>query len=72
MTQPKLSNTELIDLLATGYKGPEICAMYSMKKEAFERRMERLKAKHQCKTVTQLVVKVKLSGVSTTDVQPNY
>lgn len=68
----KLTNPELIDLLAAGYKGPEICKMYSMKTATYERRMERLKAKHQCKTVTQLVVKVKLSGVSTTDVQPNY
>ncbi len=68
----KLTNTELIDLLAAGYKGPEICTMHTMKKEAFERRMERLKAKHDCKTVTQLVVKLKTSGVSTTDVQPNY
>lgn len=72
MPTPKLTNAELIDLLAAGLKGPEICAMHAMKKEAFERRMERLKAKHECKTVTQLVVKLKLSGVNTTDVQPNY
>lgn len=72
MTQPKLPTTELIDLLASGYKGPEICQMHSMKIQAFERRMERLRAKHKCKTVTQLVVKLKLSGISTTDVQPNY
>lgn len=69
---PKLTNAELIDLLAAGYKGPEICQMRDMKIQAYERRMERLKAKHECKTVTQLVVKLKISGVSTTDVQPNY
>lgn len=69
---PKLTNNELIDLLAAGYKGPEICKSHGMKKAAFERRMDRLKTKHKCKTVTQLVVKMKLSGVSTTDVQPNY
>lgn len=71
MTQPKLSTTELIDLLAAGYKGPEICQMRGMKIQAFERRMERLKVKHKCKTVTQLVVKLKLSGISTTEEQPN-
>lgn len=69
---PKLTNTELIDLLAAGLKGPEICQAHGMKKAAFERRMDRLKVKHKCKTVTQLVVKLKLSGVSTTDAQPNY
>jgi DNA-binding CsgD family transcriptional regulator len=68
----KLSNTELIDLLAAGHNGPEICQMRDMKIRTFERRMERLRAKHKCKTVTQLVVKLKLSGVSTTDEQPNY
>lgn len=68
----KLTNNELIDLLASGHKGPEICTMYMMKKSAYERRMERLKAKHSCKTVTQLVVKMKISGVNTTDIQPNY
>lgn len=72
MSTPKLTNSELIDLLAAGYKGPEICETYSMKMSAFRRRMERLKAKHKCKTVTQLVVKMKLSGVSTTDAQTNY
>lgn len=68
----KLTNNQLIDLLASGHKGPEICAMYTMKKSAYERRMERLKTKHRCKTVTQLVVKIKLGGVNATDAQPNY
>ena len=68
----KLTNDQLIDLLAAGFKLPEIGQMYEMKKSALERRMERLKTKHKCKTVTQLVVKLKLSGVNTTYAQPNY
>lgn len=64
MTTPKLTNSQLIDLLAAGYKLPEIGQMHSMKKPALERRMERLKAKHDCKTVTQLVVKLKAGGES--------
>lgn len=68
----KLTTSELIDLLAAGYKGPEICQMHGMKKATFERRMDRLKIKHKCKTVTHLVVKLKVSGESTTKEQPNY
>lgn len=62
---PKLTNEQLIDLLAAGYKLPEICQMHNMKLFTLERRMEKLKAKHNSRTVAQLVYKVKLSGVST-------
>lgn len=68
----ELTDEKLIDLLAEGYKGPEIQKMYDILLYTFERRMERLKTKHKCRTVTQLVVKLKLSGGYTTDVQPNY
>lgn len=59
---PKLTNTQLIDLLAAGYNLPQIGRMHNMKKPALDRRMERLKIKHDCKTNVQLVVKLKISG----------
>lgn len=62
---PKLTNTQLIDLLAAGYNLPQIGQMHNMKKPALERRMERLKIKHDCKTNVQLVVKLKGCGVNT-------
>lgn len=65
MPTTKLTNEQLIDLLAAGYKLPEICQMHDMKIFTLERRMEKLKAKHDCKTVAQLVYKIKVSGVST-------
>lgn len=65
MTPSKLTNEQLIDLLAAGYKLPEIGKMHDMKKYTLERRMEKLKTKYKCKTAVQLVVKLKTSGVST-------
>jgi hypothetical protein len=65
MTPTRLTNEQLIDLLAAGYKLPEICKMHEMKIFTLERRMEKLKAKHECRTAVQLVVKLKMSGVST-------
>jgi hypothetical protein len=72
MKAPNLSNEKIIDLLAEGYNGPEIRQMYNMKKSAWEQRMLRLKKRHNCRTATQLVVKLKLSNVSTTQEQPKY
>lgn len=72
MATPKLTNEQLIDLLAAGYKLPEIGLMYQMKKFTLERRMEKLRSKHQCRTVAQLVVKLKIGGESTSTEQPNY
>jgi hypothetical protein len=63
--QTKLTNEQLIDLLAEGNKLPEIGKMYDMKKFTLERRMEKLKAKHGCRTVAQLVFKLKIIGIST-------
>jgi DNA-binding CsgD family transcriptional regulator len=62
---PKLTNEQLIDLLAAGYNLPQIARMHDMKKFTLDRRMEKLKAKHNCRTAVQLVVKLKTSGVST-------
>lgn len=67
---PKLTNEQLIDLLASGYKLPEICTMHGMKKFTLERRMEKLRAKHNCRTAVQLVVKLKTNGESTSSEQP--
>lgn len=65
MPQTKLTNEQLIDLLADGYKLPEIGKMHDIKKFTLDRRMEKLKAKHNCRTAVQLVVKLKLSGIYT-------
>ena len=70
MSTPKLTNEQLIDLLAEGYKLPEIGKMHQMKKFTLERRMEKLRSKHNCRTAVQLVVKLKLSGISTSSEQP--
>lgn len=67
---PKLTNEQLIDLLASGYKLPEICTMHGMKKFTLERQMEKLRAKHKCRTAVQLVVKLKISGEYTSSEQP--
>ena len=65
MPQTKLTNEQLIDLLAEGNNIPDICRMYDMKKFTLDRRMEVLKKKHNCRTSVQLVVKLKLAGIST-------
>lgn len=69
MATPKLTNEQLIDLLADGHKIPEICKDHGIKKFTLERRMEKLRAKHNCRTAVQLVVKIKLSGISTSNEQ---
>lgn len=56
---PKLTNEQLIDLLASGYKLPEICTMHGMKKYTLERRMENLRKKYNCRTAAQLVLHMK-------------
>lgn len=64
--KPFLATDTIIDLLASGFTIPDICRVHNIKIGTMERRMARLKEKHDCKTVTQLVVKLKVSGVSTT------
>lgn len=59
MPKTKLTNEQLIDLLADGNKIPEICELHGMKKYTLERRMEKLKNKYECRTVAQLVFKLK-------------
>lgn len=71
MGQPKLTNDQLIDLLAAGYKIPEICQMHNIKLFTLERRMEGLRKKYNCRTAVQLVVKLKVNGESTSVEQPN-
>lgn len=70
MPTPKLTTEQLIDLLASGHNIPEICKMHDIKKFTLERRMEKLRAKHNCKTAVQLVVKLKTGGISTIVEQP--
>lgn len=57
--KPKLTNEELIDLLAQGYNIHEICKMKDMKLYTLERRMENLRKKYKCRTVAQLVLYMK-------------
>lgn len=66
MRQPKLSNNQLIDLLACGQTIRGIAKSNGIKLYTLERQMDRLKAKHNCKTATQLVVKLKFSEVNNT------
>lgn len=56
---PKLTNEELIDLLASGYNIHEICRMKDMKLYTLERRMENLRRKYNCRTAAQLVLHMK-------------
>ena len=71
MNTPKLTNEQIIDLLAAGQRLPEIGKVHGMKYKTLERRMEKLKEKHNCKTITQLVLKLKISGEHTIEEQPN-
>jgi DNA-binding NarL/FixJ family response regulator len=70
MRQPKLSHEKLIDLLANGSTIRSIAKTNNIKLYTLERQIDRLKTKHNCKTVTQLVVQFKLSTVNNTIGQP--
>lgn len=56
---------KIIDLLAQGLTVNEIASQTESKYTTIARRIERLRIREQCKTVTQLVVKMK-SGINTT------
>jgi DNA-binding NarL/FixJ family response regulator len=66
MRTPKVPTETIIDLLAAGMTMKEIAKETDSKKCSIFRRIERLRIRYSCKTVTQLVVKLKLSGISTT------
>lgn len=70
MRQPKISTKKLIELLAAGHTIRGIAKNQGIKLFTLERQMDRLKTKHNCKTTTQLVVKLKLSEVNNTLEQP--
>jgi DNA-binding NarL/FixJ family response regulator len=72
MRQPKISTNKLIGLLADGNTIRSIAKAQGVKLYTLERQIDRLKTKHNCKTATQLVVKLKLSEVNATNEQPNY
>jgi DNA-binding NarL/FixJ family response regulator len=72
MRQPKISTYKLIGLLADGNTIRSIAKAQGVKLYTLERQIDRLKTKHNCKTATQLVVKLKLSEVNATNEQPNY
>lgn len=66
MRQPKIPHDKLIDLLANGNTIRAIAKANDVKRYTLERQIDRLKTKHNCKTVTQLVVQFKLSEVNNT------
>lgn len=66
MRQPKIPHEKLIDLLATGNTIRGIARSNGVKLYTLERQVDRLKTKYNCKTVTQLVVQLKLSEVNNT------
>lgn len=66
MRKPKVATEVLVNSLADGKTMIQIAQEAGLKKYSIGRQVERLKQKHNCKTVTQLVVKLKLSGDSTT------
>lgn len=72
MKQPKIPTDQLINLLAAGNTIRGIAKANGIKLCSLERQIDRLKTKHKCKTATQLVVKLKVSEVNTTNEQPNY
>jgi DNA-binding NarL/FixJ family response regulator len=71
MRQPKIPNSTIIEMLAAGNTIRGIAKSQGVKQYTLERQIDRLKTKHNCKTATQLVVKLKLSEVNTTEGQPN-
>lgn len=70
MRQPKISTDQLIELLASGNTIRAIAKTQGVKLYTLERQIDRLKTKHNCRTATQLVVKLKLSEVNTIEEQP--
>lgn len=52
------SNREIINLLAEGKTTKEVAADLKMKTRTVVDRLETLKKKHGCTTITQLVLKV--------------
>lgn len=70
MRQPKIPTDKIIELLASGSTIRAIAKMHDFKLFSLERQIDRLKTKHNCKTTTQLVVKMKLSEVNNTIEQP--
>lgn len=66
MRQPKIPHEKLIDLLAAGNTIRGISKSTGIKLPTLERQIDRLKAKNNCRTVTQLVVQFKLSEVNNT------
>jgi DNA-binding NarL/FixJ family response regulator len=66
MRQPKIPAKKLIELLATGSTVRGIAKTNGVKLYTLERQVDRLKTKHNCKTITQLVVKLKLSEINNT------
>jgi hypothetical protein len=70
MRQPKISTDQLIELLADGNTIRGIAKSKGVKLYTLERQIDRLKTKHDCKTATQLVVKLKISEVNTINEQP--
>ena len=59
MSQTKLTNEELIDLMAVGHTLPEIGRLKDMNVYTLERRIEGLKRKYKCRTAAQLVLHIK-------------
>jgi DNA-binding NarL/FixJ family response regulator len=66
MRKPKVPTETIIEKLAEGKTMKEIAIETDSKNFTIGRQVERLKQKNGCKTITQLVVKLKLSGISTT------
>ena len=52
------SNREIINLLAEGKTTKEVAAKLKMKTRTVIDRLETLKKKHHCTTITQLVLKI--------------
>lgn len=50
------NNSEIIQLLGSGYTVKEVAAMLNMKKKTVEKRITTMRKKENCRTVTQLVV----------------
>ena len=52
-----ITNDHIIQLLGSGYTVKEVADMLNMKTKTVEKRISTMKKKHECKTVTHLVVK---------------
>lgn len=60
------SNERIIELLVAGKTHKEIAVDLNMKKGTISRRIERLRKREDCLTVTQLVVKWLSGGINAT------